>query len=442
MTPRNIGKNKQKINKVLHNVATFIQAIRGMNDLLPTDTIVWQWVEDTLRQVLQSYSYQEIRSPILEKTELFNRSIGEATDIVEKEMYTFLDRNNESLTLRPEGTACCVRVGIEHGLLYNQIQRLWYVGPYFRYERPQKGRYRQFYQCGVEMFGVDTPDADAELILLSAKILEKLGLKSHVQLELNSLGSIESRAVYREKLVEYLSAHPEQLDEDSKRRLITNPLRILDSKNPTMQSLLKNAPQLIDCLDEESQHHFNQLQNALTAVGISFTLNSRLVRGLDYYTKTVFEWVTTALGAQGTVCAGGRYDKLVEQLGGKSTPALGFAIGMDRVVLLVQQIQKNLPTNIPHIYFISDGETAFQRSLLLADQLRDAISGLKIQMHCGGGNLKNQFKKADKSGANLALILGENELQTNQIGIKFLRENLPQKTVNQADLVSEIASVF
>jgi histidyl-tRNA synthetase len=415
-------------------VANHIQAIRGMNDLLPAETIIWQFVEDILRQVLQSYSYQEIRSPILEKTELFKRSIGEVTDIVEKEMYTFLDRNNESLTLRPEGTACCVRAGIEHGLLYNQIQRLWYVGPYFRYERPQKGRYRQFYQCGVEMFGIETPDADAELILLSAKILEKLGLKSHVTLELNSLGSIQSRAAYREQLVNYLNEHHDQLDEDSKRRLTTNPLRILDSKNPAMQTLLKNAPQLIDCLDAESAEHFAKVKNYLTAAGVQYTLNSRLVRGLDYYTKTVFEWVTNELGAQGTVCAGGRYDGLVEQLGGKATPALGFAIGMDRIVLLAQEIQKNLPTNAPHIYFISDGEAAFQQSLILADQLRDHIPGLRIQLHCGGGSLKNQFKKADKSGALFALVLGDEELQTKKIGIKFLRENLPQEMVNQTEI--------
>ncbi len=422
-------------------MATHIQAIRGMNDLLPADTIIWQLVEKTISQVLQSYSYHEIRSPILEKTELFKRSIGEVTDIVEKEMYTFLDRNNDSLTLRPEGTACCVRAGIEHGLLYNQVQRLWYMGPYFRHERPQKGRYRQFYQCGVEMFGVETPDADAELILLSAKIIEKLGLKSYVTLELNSLGSTEARLAYREKLVTYLSAHQDQLDEDSKRRLTTNPLRILDSKNPDVQALLINAPRLADYLDAESQEHFAQLQKYLTAAGIQFTLNPRLVRGLDYYSKTVFEWVTTELGAQGTVCAGGRYDKLVEQLGGKATPALGFAIGIDRFVLLIQQFRKNLPTNTPDIYFVSDGDAAFQRSLAIADELRDQISGLRIQMHCGGGKLANQFKKADKSGARLALIIGEQELQANTVGIKFLRENLQQKNVSQGEIVKEIMNL-
>ncbi len=423
-------------------MATLIQAIRGMNDILPAETIIWQLVEDTIRQVLQSYSYQEIRSPILEKTELFKRSIGEATDIVEKEMYTFLDRNNDSLTLRPEGTACCVRAGIEHGLLYNQIQRLWYIGPYFRHERPQKGRYRQFYQCGAEMFGVETPEADAELILLSAKIIEKLGLRSYVHLELNSLGSTEARASYREQLIQFLSAHQDQLDEDSKRRLITNPLRILDSKNPDVQTLLKNAPQLVDYLDTESQAHFLKLQHYLTTAGISFTVNSRLVRGLDYYTKTVFEWVTTELGAQGTVCAGGRYDKLVEQLGGKATPALGFAMGIDRFVLLLQQFRKNLPTIAPDIYFISDGETAFQRSLIVADQLRDTIPGLRIQTHCGGGNLKNQFKKADKSDAKIALVIGEQELEANTVGIKFLRETIPQKVLPQTELSEYIKNIF
>lgn len=423
-------------------MATLIQAVRGMNDLLPTETIIWQLVEDTIRHVLQSYSYQEIRSPIVEKTELFKRSIGEATDIVEKEMYTFLDRNNDSLTLRPEGTACCVRACIEHGLLYNQIQRLWYMGPYFRHERPQKGRYRQFYQCGVEMFGVETPDADAELILLSAKVIEKLGLASYVKLELNSLGSTASRIAYREELVKYLAAHQDQLDEDSKRRLTTNPLRILDSKNPDVQIILKNAPQLVDHLDDESQEHIAKLQNYLTTAGIAFTLNPRLVRGLDYYTKTVFEWVTTELGAQGTVCAGGRYDKLVEQLGGKATPALGFALGIDRLVLLVQQFRKDLPTNAPDIYFISDGEAGFQRSLAIADQLRDNMSGLRIQTHCGGGNLKNQFKKADKSGAKLALVIGEQELQANTVGIKFLRENLPQENISASELLEKIKLYF
>ncbi len=415
-----------------------IQAVRGMNDILPSETKVWQTVEDILRQVVQSYGFQEIRFPILEKTELFKRSIGEATDIVEKEMYTFLDRNNESLTLRPEGTACCVRAGIEHGLLYNQVQRLWYMGPYFRHERPQKGRYRQFYQCGAEIFGIETPDADVELILLAAKMLERLGLKSYVSLELNSLGEPATRVVYREELKRYLEKHQDQLDEDSQRRLITNPLRILDSKNPHVQELLQKAPKLTDFLDNASHDHFIQLQKYLTQAGIKFTLNPYLVRGLDYYTKTVFEWVTTDLGAQGAICSGGRYDNLIEQLGSKPTPALGFGFGIDRAVLLYQQVQKNLPTHTPDIYFISDGEAAFQQSLKIADDLRDAIPTVKILLHCGGGSLKNQFKKADKSGATLALILGEKELQENSIAIKFLRAEVPQMVIKLDELIEKI----
>jgi histidyl-tRNA synthetase len=418
-------------------VANSIQAIRGMNDILPSETSVWHRVETLLRQVLHTYCYQEIRFPIVEKTELFKRSIGEATDIVEKEMYTFLDRNNDSLTLRPEGTACCVRAGIEHGLLYNQVQRLWYMGPYFRHERPQKGRYRQFYQCGAEVFGIETPDIDAELILLAAKILEKLGLKSYVNLEINSLGSNAARSLYRDELVKYLTKHQEHLDEDSLRRLHSNPLRILDSKNPVVQDLLQNAPKLIDCLDQESLTHFNQLQKYLTRAGIKFTVNPYLVRGLDYYTKTVFEWVTTELGAQGAVCSGGRYDNLVEQLGGKATPALGFGMGLDRIVLLYQQVQQNLPTTTPDIYFISENEAAFQLVLELADLLRDAIPNLRIMVHCGGASLKNQFKKADKSGAAFAVILGEQELQTQSVAIKFLRKDTPQISVKQNELVDK-----
>lgn len=414
-----------------------IKAIRGMNDLLPTETRCWQQVETTLRDVLRSYSYHEIRFPIVEKTELFKRSIGEATDIVEKEMYTFLDRNNESLTLRPEGTASCVRAGIEHGLFYNQIQRLWYMGPYFRYERPQKGRYRQFHQCGAEVFGLQGPDIDAELILLSAKILEKLGLKQHVELQLNSLGSIESRASYRTQLIQYLTAHQSELDEDSQRRLTTNPLRILDSKNPAMQALIANAPKLIDHLDEESATHFTQLQDYLTKAGLSFTVNPCLVRGLDYYTKTVFEWVTVELGAQGTVCAGGRYDGLIEQLGGKPTPALGFAMGMERIVLLVQQLANAdaLNEQAPDIYIITDTDEAVKTAFTLADQIRDQL-GYAVMLNCGGGSMKNQFKKADKSGARIALILGDQELKANSVAVKFLRAEKPQLIVKM-DKISE-----
>jgi histidyl-tRNA synthetase len=416
-------------------VGSQINAIRGMNDILPQESLYWQYVEKTLRDVLQSYGYQEMRFPILEKTELFKRSIGEATDIVEKEMYTFLDRSNESLTLRPEGTASCVRAGNEHGLFYNQIQRLWYSGPFFRYERPQKGRYRQFHQCGAEAYGLEGPDIDAEIILVSAKILEKLGLKSHVSLELNSLGSIAARNTYRDQLIQYFTKHKDQLDEDSQRRLTTNPLRILDSKNPAMQELLANAPRLLDYLDNESEQHFTKLQEYLSHAGLQFTINPRLVRGLDYYTKTVFEWVTTELGAQGTVCAGGRYDGLVEQLGGKPTPAIGFALGMERTILLVQQLQQNLNhLTAPHIYFISDSDDAYKMAITIADSLRDQIPNIRILMNCGGGAFKNQFKKADKSGAAIALIIGEQELASHSVTVKFLRDNIEQIQVTMAEL--------
>ena len=412
-----------------------IQAVRGMNDILPAETVIWQHIETVVRDVLFSYGYQEIRTPIVEKTELFKRSIGEATDIVEKEMYTFLDRNNDSLTLRPEGTASCVRAGIEHSLLRNQTQRLWYSGPYFRHERPQKGRYRQFHQFGVETFGLEGPDIDAELILLSATILEKLGLKPYVKLELNSLGSPEARTQYREALVRYLSDRQDQLDEDSRRRLISNPLRILDSKNPEIQALLASAPKLIDHLDAESLDHFTKLKAYLKSAGVDFTVNACLVRGLDYYTKTVFEWVTDKLGAQSAVCSGGRYDGLIEQLGDKATPASGFALGIERFVLLIQELKLPLPARNPHIYFITDGETAFQAGLALANTLRNSITGLGVVLHCGGGSIKNQFKKADKSGAEFALILGENELAAETIAVKFLRENRPQVTISQNQLI-------
>lgn len=421
-------------------MANLIQAIRGMNDILPPDTYLWQQVETRLQEQLHAYGYQEIRLPILEKTELFKRSIGEATDIVEKEMYTFLDRNQDSLTLRPEGTAGCVRAGIEHGLLYHQIQRLWYHGPNFRYERPQKGRYRQFDQYGAEVFGLAGPDIDAELILLSARILEKLGLQSHVSLQLNSLGSPATRITYREKLVQYFTDHQDQLDEDSVRRLTTNPLRILDSKNPSLQSLIANAPKLIDYLDTESQEHFDKLQTYLNAVGVNFTVNPCLVRGLDYYTKTVFEWVTEALGAQGTVCAGGRYDGLVEQLGGKPTPALGFAIGMERLILLIQAVVPQQRNNDLHIYFMTDSDTTFQKGLALADDLRRQLPWLRLLLHCGGGNLKNQFKKADKSGAQLALIMGEQEFAAQSVAVKPLREDKPQQVVRWDDILNYLSS--
>jgi histidyl-tRNA synthetase len=410
-----------------------IKAIRGMNDILPSETILWQHAEKIMREVLQSFGFQEIRLPILEKTELFQRTIGEVTDIVEKEMYTFLDRNNESLTLRPEGTAGCVRAGIEHGLFYNQIQRLWYTGPCFRYERPQKGRYRQFFHLGAEVFGIESPDIDAELIQTAAKIYEKLGLRSHIQLQINTIGSKESRARYRQHLVDYFTQYFDLLDEDSRRRLHTNPLRILDSKNSIMQNIIENAPKILDYLDPESEKHFEHLKDYLNHLKIEFTVNPRLVRGLDYYTKTVFEWVTTELGAQGTVCGGGRYDGLIEQLGGKPTPALGYAIGLERTILLLQQTMKN--SYYPHIYFIVDGENALKTGMALSNTLRDEIPHLRLMMHCGGGNIKNQFKKADKSGALVALILGEQELNNQSVAIKFLREDKPQICIAQHQLL-------
>lgn len=412
-----------------------IQAVRGMNDILPPDTFIWQHAETVFRRVLQGHGYLEIRFPIVEKTELFKRSIGEVTDIVEKEMYTFEDRNGDSLSLRPEGTASCVRAGIEHGLLYNQTPRLWYTGPYFRHERPQKGRYRQFYQTAAEVFGLAGPDIDAEIIMMTATLFEKLGISEHLSLQINTLGSNEARADYRKKLVKYFKEHEEKLDEDSKRRLHTNPLRILDSKNPEMKHLIQNAPLLIHHLDPESKTHFDQLQSLLNQAGIPFEVNPTLVRGLDYYNRTVFEWVTHTLGAQGTVCAGGRYDGLVHQLGGKTTPAMGFACGMERIILMMQQSENaHKPNTTPHAYLITDGDEAFSVGLKVAKYLRSKVSGLRLLTHCGGGSLKNQFKKADKSGAAFAIIIGEHEVKTQTVSLKSLREDIPQQTVYQDEL--------
>jgi len=423
-------------------VSKEIQAIRGMNDCLPQDTPVWQYVEQMIRQTVNSYGYDEIRFPIVEMTELFKRSIGEVTDIVEKEMYTFADRNGDSLTLRPEGTACCVRAGIQNGLLYNQEQRLWYMGPMFRHERPQKGRYRQFHQFGLEVFGMQGPDIDAEVILVSARLWQQLGLTPYVRLELNSLGSNEARAAYRDKLVAYLEQHKELLDEDSQRRLYSNPLRVLDSKNPAMADMLAKAPQLLDHLDEESRQHFEGLQARLRAAGIEYTINPRLVRGLDYYNKTVFEWVTTNLGSQGTVCAGGRYDGLVEQLGGKATPAVGFGLGLERLVLLLQSLPL-LPavSNAADVYLMPLGEAAELAAVSVAEQLRLALPGKRVMLHCGGGNLKKQLKRADKSGAAVGLLLGDDELAAGQVTVKWLRAEHPQQTVHIADLAAVLAQV-
>lgn len=409
-----------------------IQAVRGMNDTLPPDTFLWQYVEQIFKQVMQSHGYAEIRFPMMEKTELFKRSIGEVTDIVEKEMYTFLDRNGESLSLRPEGTASCVRAALEHGLIYNQIQRLWYIGPVFRHERPQKGRYRQFYQCSAEVFGLTGPDIDAELILMTHSLLEKFGLLPFVRLQINSLGTLAARQTYRIQLVQYFQKHQNLLDEDSLKRLDKNPLRILDSKNPAMAEIIAKAPKLIDHLDEESRIHFDSLKHYLEVVGVPFEVNPYLVRGLDYYTKTVFEWVTDELGAQGTVCAGGRYDDLVAQLGGKPTPAIGFSFGMERTILLMQKILHEHDLNYaPHAYVLTDSEDAFLAGLKLAQYLRSKVPHLRLVVHCGGGNLKNQFKKADKSGATYAIIIGEHELKNHAVSLKNLREDLPQQTLFQ-----------
>ncbi len=420
-------------------MAKNIQAIRGMNDYLPEETALWQRIEGTLKQVLGSYGYSEIRLPIVEQTPLFKRAIGEVTDVVEKEMYTFEDRNGESLTLRPEGTAGCVRAGIEHGLLYNQEQRLWYIGPMFRYERPQKGRYRQFHQLGAEVFGLQGPDIDAELILLTARWWKALGIAEHVKLELNSIGSLEARANYRDALVAFLEQHVEVLDEDCKRRMYSNPLRVLDSKNPEVQALLNDAPRLSEYLDEESRAHFAGLCELLAQAGIPYTVNERLVRGLDYYNRTVFEWVTTSLGAQGTVCAGGRYDGLVEQLGGRATPAVGFAMGLERLVLLVQAVNQEFkaPSAID-VYVISSGAGTQSAAMQLAEQVRDAAPQLKLMTNYGGGNFKKQITRADKWGARIALILGESEVAAQQVVVKDLRSG-EQETLAQGEVAARLA---
>ncbi|MGD9108145.1 MAG: histidine--tRNA ligase [Gammaproteobacteria bacterium] len=419
-----------------------IQAVRGMSDILPEQSAVWQYVEQQLSQIASSYGYSEIRFPILENTQLFKRSVGDVTDIVEKEMYTFEDRSGDNLTLRPEGTAGCVRAGIEHGLLYNQQQRVWYLGPFFRHEKPQKGRYRQFYQFGVEAFGMVGPETDAELILMTARMWKKLGIMEHVTLQLNSLGSVETRAIYREKLVEYFSTCLDQLDEDSRRRLQTNPLRILDSKNPSMQQLLLDAPKILDVLDEESEQHFEELCAILNEAGVKTVINPRLVRGLDYYTGTVFEWITESQGAQNAVCAGGRFNDLVEQLGGKATPACGFAMGLERLIAMLAEL-KLLPqlSSVPDVYLVMVGEGTVQAGMLLAEKLRDELPSLRLITNGGGGNFKSQFKRADKSGARLALILGNEELLAQKIAIKYLREDKPQESVLISNLPQFLQSV-
>ena len=421
-----------------------IQAIRGMNDILPDQTPVWQYVESTVRQVLGQYGYQEIRMPVVEHTELFKRSIGEVTDIVEKEMYTFEDRNGDSLTLRPEGTAGCVRAAEEHGLLFNQTRRLWYTGPMFRHERPQKGRYRQFHQIGVECFGMAGPDIDAELLILTARLWSALGLSDHARLEINSIGTSDSRKVYRQALVAYLEQYQGKLDDDSKRRLTTNPLRILDSKDPATREILQGAPSLDDYLDDESRQHFEQLKAMLDAAGVAYTVNPALVRGLDYYGKTVFEWITDSLGAQGTICAGGRYDGLVEQLGGKPTVAVGFAMGLERLILLLETL-KLVPEHVNNqadVYVTAMGDQAVAPAMALAETLRNELPGRIVVSHCGGGSFKSQMKKADRSGARFAVILGENEIAQGTAGLKPLRDDQPQQEIAQADLAGVLAGLL
>ncbi|MBF1220949.1 MAG: histidine--tRNA ligase [Haemophilus parainfluenzae] len=423
-------------------MAKNIQAIRGMNDCSPTESPLWQWIEGQVRQILSSYGYSEVRMPIVESTPLFARAIGEVTDVVSKEMYTFWD-NDEQLTLRPEGTAGCVRAAIEHSWIYNNEQRLWYMGPMFRHERPQKGRYRQFHQAGVEVFGIATPEIDAELIILTARLWKALGIDQHVSLQLNSIGSLEARANYRSALVAFLENHQDLMSEEEKERLVKNPLRILDTKNQALQDVLDGAPKLLDYLDDESREHFAQLCGLLDAVGIQYEINPKLVRGLDYYNKTVFEWVTSALGAQGTVCGGGRYDGLVEQLGGHATSGVGFAMGLERLVLLVQEVNKSIPVkSAVDIYVVYQGEGTTLAAFQLAEKLRSELPHLSTMLHCSGGNFKKQFKRADKSGATLALVLGESEVQNNQVVVKHLLGAAEQQTIDVDNLIEHVKAQF
>ena len=414
-------------------MAKNLQSVRGMRDILPDQSASWQYIENTARELFTSYGYNELRTPIIESTDLFKRSIGDATDIVEKEMYTFEDRNGDSLTLRPEGTAGTVRAGIQHGLFHNQQQRIWYIGPMFRHERPQKGRYRGFYQAGIETYGIEGPEIDAEVIAIAARFWKKLGFKK-VRLEINSLGSNEARQDYREVLIEYFSKHQELLDEDSQRRLHKNPLRILDTKNPKMRELVDNAPNLLDYLDEESKQHFAGLKSRLDKMGIEYIVNPRLVRGIDYYNRTVFEWITEDLGSQGTICAGGRYDGLVKQLGGRETSACGFGIGLDRLQLLVEEQNLSQSNNNPHTFLVMSGEKAEFTGISLSEKLRDAHPSLRLLVNAGGGSFKSQLKRADKSGAAYALILGDSEIESNQIIVKPLLDSKQQQTISLDEL--------
>ena len=414
------------------------RAIRGMNDILPGVAATWSYLESVLRDVAESYGYSEIRLPLLEQTELFARSIGEVTDIVEKEMYTFLDRNGDSLTLRPEATAGLVRAGITNGLLHNQRQKLWTTGPMFRYEKPQKGRYRQFYQFDVEALGYPGPDIDAELIIMSARMWRRLGI-SRLTLEINSLGTADARSRYRETLVEYFSGVKNRLDEDSIRRLEQNPLRILDSKNPDMQDVVAAAPVMLDFLDDESAAHFQELRKLLDAAGVSYTVNPRLVRGLDYYSRTVFEWVTDALGSQGAVCSGGRYDGLVEKLGGRPTPAIGWAMGIERFVALYEACGNESPAADADVYIVAVGDGALEQAMRVGEELRDKIDGVRVELNLGGGSFKSQLKRADKSNAEFALVIGEQELAEGRIGLKPLRSTEDQVSIAYEELAVTLA---
>lgn len=413
-----------------------------MHDVLPHETHAWQWLEGRVRALMDVYGYEEIRTPLLERTELFKRSIGEVTDIVEKEMYTFEDRNGDSLSLRPEETASCVRAGIEHGLFHNRTQRLWYLGPMFRHERPQKGRYRQFHQFGIETFGMPGPDIDLEILLIGERLWRRLGLSRFVRLEINSLGTPASRTAYREALVAHFEGHRDQLDEQERRRLDENPLRLLDSKNPQLREAIASAPALTDSLDADSRGHFEWILAGLDRAGVDYTINPRLVRGLDYYTGTVFEWVTDRLGAQGTVCAGGRYDGLVQQLGGRETPAAGFALGIERLLALLEA-EGLLPlSSPPHACLVMSGDDATAVGLQLAEQLRDRIEWLRLDTLCGGGSLKSQFRRADRSGALLALVLGPDELASQTVSIKPLRGEGAQHAVAMTELPHRLVELL
>lgn len=412
-----------------------INALRGMHDCLPSEIGYWQMIEGHLRSLFQEYGYSEIRTPMMEETRLFTRSIGEVTDIVEKEMYTFPDQNdNLSLSLRPEMTASIVRAGVQHGLFYNQIQKLWQIGPAFRYERPQKGRYRQFHQADVEVFGVETPDADAEMLAMLARFWKRLGIENEVKLEINSMGTAECRKVYREKLIAYFEGFKAQLDEDSTRRLYTNPLRILDSKNPDLNDIIAEAPKLLDHLDPESKLHFDTLCQQLDILGIDYIVNPRIVRGMDYYTRTVFEWTTTKLGSQGTVCGGGRYDKMVEELGGRATPAIGFGMGMERLILLCQACDVSVNESSPLLTTVFLGDRASLQGLGVIEAIRNELPQVLISANLGGGSMKSQMKKADRSGAKYALIMGDDELDKDIVILKDLRTDGEQQEIPRIEL--------